>query len=55
MVPWVASGQLAAVSADGTESQAGWIAESSIALAEWWSAQSRLGSVAMQSYDVTSS
>jgi len=25
MVPWVASGQLAAVLADGTESQAGWM------------------------------
>ena len=25
MVPWVVSGQLAVVSADGTESQAGWM------------------------------
>jgi hypothetical protein len=55
MVPCVASGQLAAVSAEGTESQVGRIAESGIAAAEWWSARSTLGSVAKQSYDVTSS
>jgi len=55
MVPWVAYGQLAAVLADGTESQVGWIAESGIASAEWRCARSMLGSVAVQSYDVTSS
>jgi len=55
MVPRVASGRLAAVSAESTESQADWIAESGIASAEWWSARSTLGSVAKQSYDVTSS
>lgn len=55
MVLWVVSGQLVAVSADGTEGQAGWIAESGVASAEWWSAWSTLGSVAVQSYDATSS
>jgi len=55
MVLWVTSEQLAAVLTDGAESQAGWMLRSGIALAERWSAWFTLGSVAVQSNNVTPS